>query len=421
MSDVRIAMLCCYYPFVSHTFVQREVTGLRDAGVEVHTVSVRDAGADNVLSTADRDSYRTTEHLVPAPAGRLLQSHLEAFLHGPSAYASALRRAVVRAEPTARARLWQVFYFVEAVLLWRLCRRWDVRHVHTHFANNAADVARIVVDLGRAHDDRPWSWSFTMHGPTEFADVQRFGLPGKVRDADLVACISDYARSQLMGLVEEEHWDKLGIVHCGVDVDRFDLERGPAAPGQPLRVLCVGRLVPEKGHGVLLEAVGRLHADGVPVELTLVGGGPRAAALERRAAALGLGDRLRLTGPLGQDDILAEFARADAFALASFAEGKPVALMEAMAARMPVVTTRISGIAELVEDGVSGFVVTPGRADLLADALRTLADDSALREQMGQAGRSRVLAEYDARTTAHALVELLRDCPGAVPAGRAAR
>jgi colanic acid/amylovoran biosynthesis glycosyltransferase len=162
-----------------------------------------------------------------------------------------------------------------------------------------------------------------------------------------------------------------------------------------------------KGQGVLIEAIATLARDGADVTLTLVGDGPRRPALERLAHRHGVADRVRFTGRVGQDDIGAHYAAADVFCLSSFAEGVPVVLMEAMASGIPVVATRINGIPELIEDGESGILVTPGRADLLAAALRDMLGDDSRRATLAAAGRRRVAADFEVNACARELRALM--------------
>jgi glycosyltransferase involved in cell wall biosynthesis len=178
----------------------------------------------------------------------------------------------------------------------------------------------------------------------------------------------------------------------------------PAA-GVAFSILTVGRLVAVKAHGVLVEAFAALVAAGVDARLTLVGDGPRSDALEARVRDRGLSDRVTFAGRVGQDEIGAFYKAADVFCLPSFAEGVPVVLMEAMASGLPVVSTAVNGIPELVEDGVSGLLVVPGRSDLLAAALRKLADDPALRAELGEAGRARVAESFEVDACAAQLAE----------------
>lgn len=243
-----------------------------------------------------------------------------------------------------------------------------------------------------------------MHGPTEFGDVEAHRLPQKAEDADFVACISDFARSQLMALIGPDAWSRLHIVHCGINPG--GAPDGRTEAGGPLRLLCVGQLVARKGHGVLIEALAELAGTGLEVEATFAGAGPERDRLERMARDLGVGDSIRFLGAVGQDEVPALYRDAGLFCLASFAEGVPVVLMEAMAHEVPVVATRIAGIPELVADGETGLLVAPGRASDLAAAIRRLAEDPSLAARLARAGREHVQREYDQSRSAAQLRDL---------------
>jgi glycosyltransferase involved in cell wall biosynthesis len=403
---VPLAYLCSRYPAVSHTFVLREVAALRARGVDVRTFSIRRAEESDVLSEADREAFRTTVAVLPPRWGALAAAHLSALVRSPGAYLATLRRALDLAPRGVRGALWQLFYFTEAIQLWSDCRKQGIRHVHAHFANVGSDVALLTAAYGERAGRGPRSWSFTMHGPAEFYDVTAHRLPQKVRAASFVACISDFCRSQLMGLVPSEHWEKLHVVHCGVDPGQFTPNSSQPAGDGALRVLNVARLTERKGHAVLLDAVATLRRDGLDVRVSIVGDGPERERLGQRAASLGIADAVDLPGAVGQDRIRPYFERADLFCSPSFAEGVPVVLMEAMAMKLPVAATRVMGVPELVTDGVHGWLVQPGRADLLAEAIRSLAGDADERARMGALGRERVIAEFDVHGSAARLAEL---------------
>nr|WP_240895218.1 glycosyltransferase family 4 protein [Kineococcus siccus] len=194
-----------------------------------------------------------------------------------------------------------------------------------------------------------------------------------------------------------------------VDPDRFpaDADLRAGRDEGAVRVLFVGRLVPEKGPDVLLDAVQRVLARDRRVEVAVVGAGPLAGDLRRTVDERGLAGVVRLLGAVGQDDLPAWYRWADVFCLPSYAEGVPVVLMEAMATELPVVTTPVAGIPELVEDGVSGHLVAPGDAAAVADALVRLVDDPQTRAALGRRGRARVLAEFAPETNARRLARLL--------------
>lgn len=413
VSGGSIAYLVGYYPAVSHTFIHREIEALRALGLDIRTVSLRRTPPEQLLTEADREEAARTWTVLPPRPAELVAAHARAAVRRPGRYVRTLGRAMRTGGGGVRGAVWQLFYFLEAVLIFDRLSRDGVTHVHAHFANSASWIAMLVSEL-----DGPggMGWSFTMHGPTEFDDVTRYALAEKVASAAFVACIGDYCRAQLMKLSPPDAWDRLAVVRCGVDAGRFvpatNGDRPVRAQGDPLRVLCVGRLVPEKGQTLLVDAVALLRDRGVDAELTLVGDGPDRAALERRRDELGLGPRVRLAGAVGQDRILDEYRAADVFCLPSFAEGIPVVLMEALSCGLPVVTTNITGVFELVRDGESGFLVAPGRAEALADALERLSRDRDAAAAMGLAGRARVVDEFRLDRAAEELARRFRAASG---------
>jgi colanic acid/amylovoran biosynthesis glycosyltransferase len=404
--DCRVAYLVSEFPAVSHTFIAREIDALRARGVDVVTMSIRKTPAERLLSDADRRAAAETFTVFPLRKVRFVLAHARAALTRPARYLATLRLALAMSAGGMRANLWQLFYFAESILVWSECRRRRVRHVHAHFANVASAVALLAADFGQSDGCR---WSFTMHGYTEFDEVTRYALAEKVRRAAFVSCISDFCRSQLLKLVEPGYWDKLVVVRCGLDtreVRALPARRqadAPAGDGTPLRLLFVGRLVPEKGVPVLLGALAELKRRGLKVDAVLVGDGPYRDELVAASRRLGLAEQLEFTGALTGTAIAPRYREADVFCLPSFAEGLPVVLMEAMANELPVVTSRLAGIAELVDDGVNGYVVPPAREDVLVDALQSLAADPGLRARMGRAGRERVLRDYDVGRSAEQL------------------
>jgi glycosyltransferase involved in cell wall biosynthesis len=196
-----------------------------------------------------------------------------------------------------------------------------------------------------------------------------------------------------MRLSAPDQWNKIHVVRCGVDLERFKL-KPQREPHVPARILTVARLAPEKGHLVLFEALQMLHQRGVPVRLDLCGDGPFRSTLERSAVELGIADSVTFHGAISQDSILEYLYDADVFCLPSFSEGLPVAIMEALAVGLPVVATAITGIPELVEDKVSGRLVRAARPDLLADAIESLVVDHSLRQLVTAEGRRRVENEF---------------------------
>jgi colanic acid/amylovoran biosynthesis glycosyltransferase len=394
---MRVGYVVHTYPAPSHAFIQREIFALRSAGAEVCTLSIHRAAKEQLLSGDDVAESKNADSILPPGWVRLIRAHLSAFRH-PGAYLKTMRYSLRQSGVGARAHLWQLFYFVEAMSVWSWARRNRLNHLHAHFANVATDVVWLASFYDRLlREAESWQWTFTMHGPTEFYAVERFNLGGKVAAADAVICISEFCRSQLMLLSPPSMWDKLVVVHCGADLAHYTYRGVREIDGPALSVLCVGRLVPRKGQLVLLEAVHLLAGDdnGTSIAVTLVGDGPAEGELRDTVARLDIASRVQFVGAVGQEEVPRLMETHDVFCLPSFAEGVPVVLMEAMAVGLPVVSTTIAGVPELVINEESGLLVPPGRADLLANALARLVGDGELRSRLSIGGRKVVETDFD--------------------------
>lgn len=402
----RIAYLVGRYPKISHTFILREVQALRELGIEVDTFSIWPTPADELLAGVDREEAARTFSLLPLRIGLLVRSHAAALARSPAGYARMAAHAFRTARPGLRGKFLATTWVAEAPMLWHELRRRGVRHLHAHLTGTAPAVAMLCTEFANCADgENRHTWSLTVHGPSEFYDVRNQAVAEKVRCADFAVAISDFGRSQLMGLVGEEHWSKLHAVHCGVFPSDYEPGSPTSDPGG-VRIVTVGRLAPVKGHALLLEAVRELGARGTDVQLTIIGDGPKREELERHAEALGVSDRVTFTGAVAQDEISRHYSGADLYVHASFAEGLPVVVMEAMAHALPVVAASVMGVGEIVVDGENGLLVRPGRADELVSAIERLEADPDERRRMGEAGRRRVEAEFDVRASAARLGEL---------------
>lgn len=392
----KIAYLTGEYPRATDTFIQREAAALRALGWQVETCSIRRTGAEHLVGDEQRAEQARTFHVLDAAKNplRLIRAKLRALRH-PGRYIRAFALAWRTAPKGVKGWLWQMFYFAEALMLAEHLQRQGVTHLHNHIAKASCTVAMLTSALTGI------PYSFTLHGPDIFFEPLHWRLDEKIARARFVACISEFCRAQAMAFSDRAHWAKLHIVHCGVDPARYDTAPRTGAP----HLLFVGRLAAVKGVPVLFEALQRLDMPGLRV--TLIGDGPERAGLEREAAERGLSGTVDFAGYRNQSEVAEALRDTDALVLPSFAEGVPVVLMEAMASARPVVTTRIAGVPELVEDGVSGRLVPPGDVEALAEALRAVLSDADLRACMGAAGRAKVCAEFDIAREAAWLSRLL--------------
>jgi colanic acid/amylovoran biosynthesis glycosyltransferase len=385
---MKIGYLVSQYPAPSHTFIRREVEALRRRGLTIETFSVREPAATSRLSAADREEHTRTYYILPGKRGAVLRAHGWALVQQPGRYFSTLREALRHRVAGARQLLWSLFYFVEAIVLAHELSRREVGHLHNHFANAGANVGVLAchfLQLG---------WSVTLHGISEFDYPAGLLLGRKLAQARFAACVSWFGMAQAMRVAAPADWDKLFVARWGIDTRALP-PRAPAGRG-PARVVCVGRLSPEKGHLGLLQAFAAVVKRGQAAELRLIGDGPERANIEAAIAAHGLEDRCVLLGQQPEDETLAEVAAADLVVSASFMEGLPVVLMEALGLGVAVVAPRVAGIPELVEDGTSGLLFAPADWAGLAACLERALGDRTLRERLGRAGQQRVRAEFDA-------------------------
>jgi glycosyltransferase involved in cell wall biosynthesis len=251
-------------------------------------------------------------------------------------------------------------------------------------------------------------YSMTIHGPEEFYHVDKLCLQQKVEKSRFVLCISDHCRSQLMRLTKPEQWDKFHVVRLGVDPHIFSPNPDVKGDRSVVEMICVGRLVPDKGHLVLLRAFSRLLSRGYKLRLRIVGDGTERRRLDSFILESGLRDSVILEGALNHEDTRRLIAQADIFVLASFAEGLPVALMEAMAMEIPCVSTYIAGIPELIRSEVDGLLVPASSEEALVEALSRLIMDADLRRSLGRSGRRRVLDLYSLDVNVGLLAKTMR-------------
>ena len=397
-----VAYLTGEYPRATDTFIQREVAALRDLGVTVLTFTVRPTDPRHHVGPEQRAEAAATVAVQPLAKNprTLVASHWACLRRSPLRYLRGLWLGLRTAPPGLRNLLWQLFYIAEAGVLADRLHRAGVFHLHNHFGNSSCSVAMIASAMGGV------PYSYTLHGPMELFEPMHWRIDVKIARAAFVACISHFARSQGMLFADPAHWERMHIVHCGVDPSLY--APAPRPEGVAPVLLFVGRLAAIKGLLVLLDAVAALRPRYPDLQLVLVGDGPDRARLEARAAEPDLAGAVRFTGYRAQAEVADDLAACDVFVLPSFAEGVPVVLMEAMAARRPVVATRVAGVAELVEDGASGLLVPPGDPVALTAAIDRLLADASLRGRMGTAGRAVVEAGFVAHDEAARLLRLMQ-------------
>jgi glycosyltransferase involved in cell wall biosynthesis len=398
---VQIAYILNSYPQPSHSFIRREIRALERQGHQVTRLAMR-AGDTPLVDAQDLEEAAATHYVLRAGAGALLRAALRAVMSSPGRFGDALRLAVTCGRRSEVGVLKHLIYLAEAAYVAQVCHAANATHAHAHFGTNAATVAMLSRALGGPH------YSFTVHGPEEYDAPRALSLGVKVARSKFTVAITSYGRSQLARWAGPDHWDRISVVHCGIEPAHFP-DPAPLPEGPP-RFVAIGRFVEQKGQLLALDALAQLVKDYPDAHLTLIGDGEMRPQIEARIAALNLHPNTTLTGWVDEARILSELQGAHALLMPSFAEGLPMVIMEAMAAGRPVIATYIAGIPELVVPSQTGWLVPAGDAAALGSAMADLAQTPLdTLAQMADAARIRVLARHDADHEAAKLARLIAD------------
>jgi glycosyltransferase involved in cell wall biosynthesis len=398
----RVAFVLKGYPRLSETFLAQEVLALEKRGLDILIVSLRhptDRATHPVHHLIRASLVYLPEYLYQEP--RRLWRGWRRSRRRPG-YRRALRAwlADVRRDPTPN----RIRRFGQAIVLAAELPG-NVKHLHAHFLHTPASVARyagLITGL---------SWTVSAHAK-DIWTLPAWERRMKLAEARWIVTCTEAARSYLASISPRPH--TISLCYHGLDFETF-----PAAPPrsgdgdgsdpeQPVILLSVGRAVAKKGYDDLLAALALLPA-GLEWRFVHVGGGALASALMRQAECLGLSPRIEWRGALAQPSVLAAYRQADLFVLPSKVakdgdrDGLPNVLIEAQSQRLACVATNVSGIPELIEQGVTGLLTPPGDPLALARAMAALIRDPARRAALGAAGERRVRNIFGAKTGIDAL------------------
>jgi glycosyltransferase involved in cell wall biosynthesis len=393
----RVAYFVNQYPAPSHTFIRREVLALEKLGWRVQRFAIRHG--EGLVEREDQTERERTSALLPLAPLEFAEALLRALLR-PRRTLRGTRIAVQMSLRSERGFLRTMACLPQAIVLLRRLERLGIPHVHAHFGTNSTAVVRVVHAMGGP------TFSFSSHGPFELEPPFNWCTAEKIQEAVFVAAISSFARAQLMRVSAPEHWHKIHVVRCGLEL-MSGAESAAPIPSDP-RLVCVGRFSAEKGHLVLLRAASHLAEHQIPFHLYLVGDGPLRPALENEVSRLGLSKLVTFTGWIDEKGVRQQLDDSRGLVVSSFSEGLPLALIESGRAARPAVATQIGGIPEFVLPGVSGWLVPPGDDEALATAMHALLTlPGPHLEAMGRASFEIVRMSHDLRREAAKLSTLL--------------
>lgn len=391
------------YPRLSETFIVQEILEMEQRGADLVLFPIMDPQESlrNRLVQEVRAPVVYLQRSLLRDAPGMLVDHARLALASPRRYRQAVRHLL---EGTG-SRPASLRAFLQAGRLARLATRMGVNHLHAHFAHNPTSLARYAGLLTGL------PYSFTAHAKDLYLTRPQ-SIADKTSLATFVSTCTGYNADYLRQIVQPRDREKVCTVYHGVDTDRF--RPPPLPPSNPVPVIVsVGRLVPKKGHDYLVEAARLLHQRHVPFRLNIYGGGPLRDALQQQIATAGLEGIVCLPGGCTQDELISVYRGADIFVLAPVVtadgdrDGIPNVLLEAMASGLPSVSTNISGIPEVIVDGVTGLLTPSGDPATLAAALESLLASAPLRARLGQAACEAVARRFDATDNARVMAALL--------------
>ncbi len=398
---MRIAYLLDVFPVLSETFIVREIDALKRRGesVVVFAVARRPAAVVHEESFALLEGVRFfTEARRSISKRSMIPRHIRCFLQRPLPYLTALFQGVRGSRRVLQCFFWSPLYA-------DLMRDAEVQHIHSHFVLEGCAHAMFISLLTGI------PYSVTVHAHDIFHPKYEELRGEKLRNAAFVAAISKFNKTFVERRYPNVTPDRVQVVRCGVDLEQFELASGRRC--EVPKVLAVGRLVEQKGFRYLIEACDVLRQRGiVGFSVDIIGEGVERDMLEALVRKLNLEGSVSLLGQRDQTYVRGALDIADVFVLpcvrepSGMMDGIPVALMEAMAKGIPVISTGVSGVSELIVDG--GYVIESEDVGALADAMQAvLAMTPAQRMALGRKGRDIIAREFNIDREAEKLTALI--------------
>lgn len=384
---MRVTYIINQYPKVSHTFIRREILALKRLGIEVQRVAMR-GWDEKQIDEEDIKEQVNTQYVLKQGIFLLLIFTLKILLSKPVVFFNTLKLAIKMSKRADRSVIYHLIYLVEACQALHWAKQFNATHIHAHFGTNPSEVAMLMSALSNI------PYSFTVHGPEEFDRPQFLKIAEKINRSKFVVAISSFGKSQLQRWVDFAQWQKIKIVHCGLERSFYQIE-ATEYPKKP-QLVCVGRICEQKGQLLLIEAAKKLADAHVDFELILAGDGEMRHEVELLIEKCDLKSKVTITGWISSQAVRQYILDSQVLVLPSFAEGLPVVIMEAMSLKRAVISTYIAGIPELIKHNENGWLCVAGDVDDLTQTLqRALSTPIERLQEMGESAYKAVISRHD--------------------------
>jgi glycosyltransferase involved in cell wall biosynthesis len=397
----KIAYIMGEFPYLTTTFINREILEVERNEIDLILISIRPPVPFEMSPEVNRLA-KNTKYILPVIWYKFLLTNLYFMVTHTKDYFSTLFYLLTRPHDSLRLRAKTLLHFAEGIRATELLTSERPKHIHAHFADRAAIVALVASRIMKI------PYSVTAHANDIY--VSSVMLSEKIKNAKFAVTCTAYNKEYL----ERKTGQEVKLIYHGIDLTKKKtvLPRKLNKNRIPL-ILSVGQLNEKKGFSYLVEACASLKSKGINFRCEIIGKGPNEKDLVKMIDKLVLNNSVKLCGALSNNEVMARYAQADIFVLPCVVasdqgrDGIPNVIIEAMANQLPVISTRISGIPEVVEHNVNGLLVPPNDSEALAVAIAGLLDKHQLRKQLGKKGRLVVEQNFDIRKNTDLFIELL--------------
>ncbi len=390
---MNIAYLVSEFPAISHTFILYELEQLEKI-YNIYTISVNQPKNFEIMDEREKIYSNKTFYIKKEIKNNFFRIFYLFFIRkfGTSfkILFNSFKLHYLKGPKSIKK---SIGYFIEAIFLLDYIEEKNISHVHVHFGNNSANLMLLLKDN--------CDFSLSIHGPEIFYNTRELLLEEKFKEARFIRAISFFCQSQIMRFLNEKMWKKIHIIHCGVDTDIFTPNHNKNTDEKI--ILSVGRLCKSKGQILLLKVLEKIDKK---IICYFIGGGEDYDYINKYIKEKNI-KNIKLLGPKPRSETLEWLKKCEIFLLPSFAEGVPVSLMEAMSMGKTVISTKINGIEELIDNGINGYVVQASNKKSLKEIIEKVIDFD--QKDIGNNSRRKIIEEFNIKKEVQKLVEVFEE------------
>ncbi len=385
---MNIAYLVSEFPAISHTFILYELEELKKI-YKIYTISVNQPKNLEIMDEIEGEYYKNTFYIKKTIRDNIINIFfiifIKYFFIGQKILINSFKLHYLRGPKSLKKALG---YFLESLCLLDYLNKNNINHVHVHFGNNSANLMLLLKDI--------YPFSLSIHGPEIFYNTREWLLEEKFEEARFIRAISYFCQSQIMRFLHVNLWEKIHIVHCGVDAEVFIAENNY----HEKLILSVGRLCRSKGQMFLIKVLEEIKKDFL---CYFIGYGEDYDYIDEYLREKNI-NNIKLLGPQPRSVTFEWLKKAKVFLLPSFAEGVPVSLMEGMSMGKVVVSTKINGVEELIDNGINGYVVSPTDKERLKEIIEEILDYD--KKEIRENSRKKIVEHFNIKKEVVKLVEV---------------